>query len=100
MQLLTVNQVAARLGVSRGLVYALVRGRRIRFERFGTGRGTIRISEEALEEFRQKCLRETQEAQPVLAGQAPSSSPSRSGFTNLDAGRLLEAWKEQGAVRN
>ncbi len=38
--------------MSRGLVYALVRAGKIRHERHGTGRGTIRIEEAALEEYR------------------------------------------------
>ena len=52
MALLTVKQAAERLGVSQALVYALCEQKRIRHERHGLGRGTIRIPEDALEEYR------------------------------------------------
>jgi excisionase family DNA binding protein len=52
---MTVKQVAERLGVSPALVYALVARHKIRHERHGLGRGAIRISEEALEEYRKGC---------------------------------------------
>jgi excisionase family DNA binding protein len=61
---LTVKEAAERLGVSPGLVYALVRTGKIRHERHGTGRGTIRITEEALEEYRRAAL----VAPPALDG--------------------------------
>lgn len=53
MALITVKEAAGRLNVSRGLVYALVRTGKLRHERHGTGRGTIRIEETALDEYRQ-----------------------------------------------
>jgi excisionase family DNA binding protein len=49
--LLTVKQSAGRLGVSPGLVYSLVAGRKLRFVRVGNGRGRIRIPEDAIEEY-------------------------------------------------
>ena len=49
---LTVKQAAAQLGISPALVYALVERRKIRHERHGLGRGTIRIPETALDEYR------------------------------------------------
>ncbi len=51
--MLTVKEAAARLGVSTKLVYALCAAGKIIHERHGLGRGTIRISEEALEAYRQ-----------------------------------------------
>jgi excisionase family DNA binding protein len=51
---LSVKQAAERLGVSTKLVYALCAGGKIVHERHGLGRGTIRISEEALETYRQR----------------------------------------------
>lgn len=48
----TVKQAAKRLGVSAKLVYALCAAGKIVHERHGLGRGTIRISEEALEDYR------------------------------------------------
>jgi excisionase family DNA binding protein len=50
--MLTVKHAADRLGVSPSLVYALCGAGRIRHSRHGLGRGCIRISEEALEEYR------------------------------------------------
>lgn len=50
--MLTVKQAAARLGVSAKLVYALCARGKIVHERHGLGRGTIRISEGSLEEYR------------------------------------------------
>lgn len=49
---LSVRVAAERLGVSRSLVYALVAANKIRHERHGLGRGTIRIPEDALEDYR------------------------------------------------
>lgn len=51
-ELLNVKQAAARLGVSPALIYELIQLRKIRHERHGLGRGTIRISESALDEYR------------------------------------------------
>jgi excisionase family DNA binding protein len=50
--LLTVKQAAERLGVSAATVYQLCSARRIRHERYGVGRGTIKIPEDALDEYR------------------------------------------------
>jgi len=55
MQLLTVREAAVRLGCSQALVYELCSKRRITHVRLGTGRGTIRIKEEALEELLAAC---------------------------------------------
>jgi excisionase family DNA binding protein len=52
MKLLTVKEAAEQLGISATLIYALCAGKRIRHERHGLGRGTIRIAEDALEEYR------------------------------------------------
>lgn len=50
--MLTVKQVAERLGVSPGLVYQLCAVGKLRHERHGIGRGTIRIPEDAIDEYR------------------------------------------------
>ena len=50
--MLSVKQAAAHLGVSAALVYSLCASKCIRHERHGLGRGTIRIPEDALEEYR------------------------------------------------
>lgn len=51
MPLMTVKQVSGRLNISSATVYALVAEGRIKAHRFGLKRGTIRISDEALEEY-------------------------------------------------
>src|SRR5262245_5910479 len=51
MESLSVSETAERLGVSVGLVYTLCAKKRIRGERHGLGRGTIKIPEDALEEY-------------------------------------------------
>lgn len=59
--MLSVKQAAERLDVSPALVYALCAKKRIRHERHGLGRGTIRIPEDALEEYRKVCAVEAGE---------------------------------------
>lgn len=49
--MLTVDQVAQKLAVSVKVVYGLCQRRRIRYSRIGEGRGIIRISEEAVQEY-------------------------------------------------
>lgn len=51
IKLLTVKETASILGVSLGSVYALVHSGQLDHRRIGTGRGTIRISEEDLEQY-------------------------------------------------
>lgn len=87
--MLTVKEVAAILNISPGLVYALVSQGMIEHERFGTGRGTIRITEEALNAYRERTSRRGR-----LSVSRPTSTGS--GFRELDAGRLRAAWRERG----
>jgi excisionase family DNA binding protein len=54
MKMFSVNEAAKELGVSAGTVYALCSRRRIRHERIGLGRGTIRIPADAIDEYRQR----------------------------------------------
>lgn len=53
MKPLTVKQAAERLGVSVPLIYALCAAKKLRHERHGLGRGTIRIPVEAIDEYRE-----------------------------------------------
>lgn len=55
LTMLSVKQAAERLNVSCALMYALCAARRIRHERHGLGRGSIRIPEDALNEYRERC---------------------------------------------
>ena len=52
MKLLTVAEAAETLNVSAATVRALCARRLIRHERIGTGRGAIRVPEDAIEEYR------------------------------------------------
>lgn len=49
--MLTVNEVAARLKVSKSTIYNAVESGSMPHYRIGVGRGAIRISEEQLEAF-------------------------------------------------
>ena len=64
---MTVREAADRLGVSQALIYALVSARKIRHERHGLRRGAIRIPEDALDEYRQRCTVGVEEAESVSA---------------------------------
>ena len=72
-------------------VYAVLAARKLRFVRLGSGRGTIRIREEALQEF-------IQENTVPRRGKACRNrpAPALSAFTHLNAAQLREAWSEQG----
>jgi excisionase family DNA binding protein len=57
--MLTVKQASTRLSVSSSLIYSLCSRGALRHARFGIGargRGAIRISEEALAEFENRCM--------------------------------------------
>ena len=77
--MLTVKGAAERLGVSAKLVYALCAAGKIVHERHGLGRGTIRISEEALEEYRGRARVEHGASTPVPLKHLspPPSRPAR-----------------------
>jgi len=60
----TIAATARVLGISSSLVYGLCKVGKIRHERHGLGRGTIRISPEALDEYRKAA--EVKPAAPVL----------------------------------
>lgn len=77
--MLSVKQAAEKLGVSSALVYALVAARKIRHERHGLRRGAIRIPEEALEEYRQRCTVGVEEEIATVAPVA-ASSPRKGEF--------------------
>ena len=86
--MLTVKYAAEILNVSPGLVYALCAQGKIEHERYGLGRGTIRIREDALAHYQAlaKCA-------PALPRPAPYGV-----FTHLNGQRLAKAWKDRQAV--
>jgi len=69
----SIKQAAAALGLSPGTVYGLCAARRIRHERYGLGRGRIKIPEDALQEYRQ---RSTIEVVQVAASVPPPPAPT------------------------
>ena len=69
MRLLSVRETAESLDISRGTVYALCSAKLIRHERYGLGRGTIKIPEDAIDEYRQSV---TIEKQPAARSSPPA----------------------------
>ena len=53
--MLTVKQVAARLNIAPQSVYQLIQTGKLPVHRFGAGRGTIRISQQDLNQFIESC---------------------------------------------
>src|SRR5262249_36384057 len=87
---LTVKQVADRLAVSPKCVYSLIEHGNLPCPRIGSGRGTIRVSEEQLRAY----LGATKQVQ-VREEPAPAPAPENvraAGFTILDGKKLQQAW--------
>ena len=95
--MLTVKQAAERAGVSESLIYLLCDERRLPHYRPGgkRKRGKILIDPRDLDAFMASC-RVAAEEQPEVNVQAPKVAGA---FQNLDAGRLQEAWRKQGALK-
>lgn len=51
MKPLTVKQIAARWNVAKSTVYSIIAAGRLPATRYGLGRGTIRVSLEAVEKY-------------------------------------------------
>lgn len=85
MQLYTVQEVANKLRVSRSKVYNWCATGKISHYKLD---GSLRISEEQVQQFL--------EEHNVEEVKCPPPRPTE--FTILDSGRLLEAWKQQGAL--
>lgn len=62
--MLTIKQVAAQLKISTNSVYQAVQKGQIPSHRFGSGRGTIRISEEDLAIYVDSCRQEQRTVEP------------------------------------
>ncbi len=65
MKLLSIKEAAELLSLSCGLMYALCARKKIRHERHGLGRGTIKIPEDAIDEYRRS----------VTVGPQPEAPP-------------------------
>jgi excisionase family DNA binding protein len=99
MRSYSVREAAAELGVSANLVYGLCQRGRIRHERHGLGRGTIRIPEDALEEYRRSVTVGTEKARKGPPAPQTAETPRRTGgFTILDADRLRNVWADRNAT--
>lgn len=64
--LLTVQEVAERLSISRAAAYQLVDSGKLAHHRIGVGRGVIRVSEEDLSLYLESCRRAPAEKAPQL----------------------------------
>ncbi len=94
---LRIKEVAERLGVCQATAYQLCARRKLAHVRVGTGRGTIRVKEQDLDEFIE---RETVRPEAAAGPSRPTKPPARGagGFTHLDQQRLHAAWRQQGAL--
>ena len=70
-RLLSVKEVAAELRLSEDSIYKLCSLRKLRHERHGPKRGTIRIPEEAIEEYRKSVTVEAGTEEPRRKSSAP-----------------------------
>lgn len=66
--LLTVQEAAVRLKVSKSSVYALIDSGQLACHRIGMRRGTIRVSEQDLDAFLEACHVGVLEQQPSASG--------------------------------
>lgn len=89
MSLLTIRDVQARLNVSRACAYALIQQGVLPHIRIGTGRGTIRVDADDLEQFIQQSKQAT-----ARAVDSPIRTAPPAGFTHLNSERLGDAWSE------
>jgi excisionase family DNA binding protein len=79
--LLSVQQVATRLRISRGSVYELVKRGDLAVHRVGSGRGTIRISEADLQAYLSRCRSGGGEEREQVA-----TVPSRRALKHIKVG--------------
>lgn len=93
---MTVAEVAKVLEVSPRLVYLLCETGKLRHHRFGTGRGTIRISSDDLTAYRDGCVAAPPQ-KPIAVVRSKRGAEPPSAFTHLDGARLRAAWSAQDA---
>src|SRR6266852_2087038 len=92
---LTPKQAAAVAGVSVSMVYLWCEERRLRHYRCGSKarRGRILIEDADLTAFLEACR-----VEPVARDETRAPAERSAGFTHLDSGRLLDAWRQRGAI--
>ncbi len=102
--MLTVKQAAEILSVSPGLIYALCAQGKLEHERYGLGRGTIRIAESALIAFRAGAIRcrrfDGPRSQPVVSGSWTRSGCGRPGGSGASIRRLYRSLREVSQARS
>lgn len=86
--MLTIKQASELLKLSSSLLYALCASGKIAHHRCGLGRGTIRITKKALEDY----LDRSKVTEPVLS----EGSKCRQPFKHVNAERLRLAWRRLG----
>jgi excisionase family DNA binding protein len=79
-----VAEAAQRLEVSAGLVYALCAAGKLRHSRVGLGRGCIRIPEDAIREYLDRCM---VGARPAVPAPAPAARLPELTHLRLNRGR-------------
>jgi excisionase family DNA binding protein len=99
-KLLTVGEVAGRLGVSESLVYAWVEGGTLPHYRFGRskGRGKIMVDPDDLAAFVAAMKVGGRGGAGPITPRPSASAPASSGppvspFSELDPARLSKAWE-------
>jgi excisionase family DNA binding protein len=85
---LTVKEASRLLRICPSLLYTLCAQRKIEHFRCGLGRGTIRITKQALRDYLDRS-----KSAAISYGQGSSKS-----FNQLNSRRLAEAWKQQGVL--
>lgn len=90
--LLTIAEAALLLRIGQSTIRNAIRAGQLRAFRFGTRRGTIRISADDLDEY--AAASATEPAKAAKTRPALSAAP----FKCLNAGRLLAAWRQQGVL--
>ncbi|MBI1902911.1 MAG: helix-turn-helix domain-containing protein [Planctomycetes bacterium] len=88
MDLLTVQEAASLLRLSRGAVYVLCSSGRLPHYRVGVGRGAIRISDGDLATFIEQCRQEPPDRAAAAAPSSPGPAPRQrwphaGGFKHL-----------------
>lgn len=90
--LLTIREAAALLRISDSTIRNAIRNGQLRAFRFGTRGGTIRIVPADLDDYVAGCAT-TKPSSPQLA-----SNTVGGRFKNLDASKLLAAWRQRGVL--
>ena len=92
VQFLTIREAAGLLRVSESTVRNAIRAGQLRAFRFGLRGGSIRLSPTDLEAYMAACATEADRVQ--IAPRRPCGG----AFQNLNAAKLLAAWRRQGVL--